>query len=59
MNKCKKCGSIDIAVFYHSCWGDCDYGDKHKRQEEHLHKNCRKCGYDWVEDCLDKLPDKK
>ena len=47
MNKCVKCGSVDINVRYIV-----------KENREYLAKKCNRCEYLWAEDCLDKK-DKK
>jgi hypothetical protein len=58
---CPKCGANgkgDIKTGYHKgpepgqgadtgsiCWGRLEEG------REHLHRMCKKCGYEWLEDC--------
>jgi len=48
-NSCCKCGGNDVSVKF--CYGreNCNFG----APRDHLHRMCRKCGYKWVEGCLD------
>jgi hypothetical protein len=61
LSSCPKCGEQNIYIRYKGK----DIGQHHLyqdsnvyrsllcvRQDEHLHKICRECGYEWVEDCL-------
>lgn len=45
---CKKCGGGYATHFYHEA-GDC-IGRRNRRDDEHLHYICSRCGYDW---CVD------
>lgn len=49
---CPKCGARDISMQY------CN--DQHATSEhssdmalEHMHRQCARCGYPWIEACLD------
>ncbi|MEO6458792.1 MAG: hypothetical protein ABIO92_11065 [Chloroflexia bacterium] len=49
---CPKCGARDISMQY------CN--DQHAASEyssevaiEHMHRQCARCGYPWIEACLD------
>lgn len=55
---CEKCGSVDIYTCYHakgcnrekcSCTR-CGYNDHNKRRDEHLHRHCHGCSWDWCDD---------
>lgn len=46
--ECTKCGAIDISIIY--CSGGTSTCYKY---EEHIHRTCRRCGYNWTEMCLD------
>jgi hypothetical protein len=57
---CMKCGSDDIYTRYHargcekeacSC-SRCDYSSLSRRHDEHLHRMCRGCGFDWIAEVL-------
>lgn len=48
--KCSKCGFDDITVahcdgYTHNCF--------RRGTTEHLHRTCARCGYRWIEMCLD------
>lgn len=45
---CAKCDSGYATHFYHEA-GDC-IGRRNRRDDEHLHYICSRCGYDW---CVD------
>lgn len=57
---CAKCGGTEIGRIYHArgCDRDicscskCGYSDHNKDHDEHLHRYCRDCRYDWVEPVL-------
>lgn len=61
---CPKCGSKDIHTSYHapgcskeSCnCNQCNYNDHSKEHDEHLHRYCRGCRYDWIDPVLDTSP---
>ena len=56
---CRKCDNKDVGAFW------CDPNDhlwrprsdmcQHLRHDDidHIHRNCRCCGYTWLEGCLD------
>lgn len=50
---CAKCGHVGASTTY--CPGSLD--PKHlpgcECQCEHLHRRCARCGYEWLEACLD------
>jgi hypothetical protein len=56
---CMKCGGTDILTRYHKsgkdCWDGCccEYclPGELKGIEEHLHRTCRTCQYDWRDPC--------
>lgn len=63
---CSKCGSDDIGTTYHkqgcgkascSC-ATCSYGSHAKSHDEHLHRFCRGCGFDWLDAVLSPDPEK-
>ena len=48
---CPKCGHNEVGTFY--C-NDPGYGDicwVKEVEKEHLHRNCRRCFYEWFESC--------
>ncbi len=52
--KCGKCGDEEIATIY------CGHPlpDKaHPEIKEHFHRKCKRCGFNWVEKCLDSEQD--
>ena len=44
---CAKCGGQNIGVAYHESRRDCLYYNQSAIEQEHLHYNCRTCGYNW------------
>ncbi len=59
-SSCPKCGSTDISMSYHkqgcsdlncSC-AECSWGSHHNQHDEHLHRHCRGCQYDWIDPVL-------
>jgi hypothetical protein len=51
---CIKCGNESADTEYHSGVGimpPCFYN------KEHLHRRCTRCGYIWIELCLDATPE--
>ncbi len=52
--KCPKCGHDDIHTRYVAHGGrygqPCEF--KSYRENEHLHRYCRRCSYEWCEACL-------
>ena len=57
MSKCIKCKSENVETKYHLDFRACSRnvcGSFNKRDDEHLHKYCNTCGYDWTEDTADK-----
>lgn len=61
--RCEKCGQTDIATQYHArhchatecSFSRCWYGSHSKRHDEHLHRTCRTCGYDWTQDVVGEI----
>lgn len=59
---CSKCGGTEILTRHHvgsSYWGDtarCPHGvaaqGRSHRGDEHLHRTCQTCRYDWTDDVL-------
>ena len=57
--KCSKCGSGDINTQFHRAMyfsQQCTWGSNAKSSAEHMHRSCRRCGYDWLEVPLDNSP---
>ncbi len=50
---CVKCGSEDIHTAWHKSGFDCLYGSNTSPHDEHLHRHCRGCGYDWADKPMD------
>lgn len=53
--KCPKCGHDDIGTHYaDGGYLGCLYGcpDRYRDGTEHMDRNCRRCGYLWVEAAL-------
>jgi len=48
--RCLKCGG-EASTEWHM--QDDDRCDIDLRDSEHLHRTCTRCGYDWLEKCLD------
>ena len=54
--KCPKCGGDDICTRYHPTVYfsyACSYRDCSHEGDEHLHRYCRRCAYDWCQAPLD------
>lgn len=56
--KCPKCGGDDLATTFHAA-SDLTHPmavgrDRCDVHDEHIHRHCRRCGYDWIEAPLDK-----
>ena len=53
--KCLKCGWGEASTHYHpgGIWGATGCP-----REEHLHRYCQRCGYDWIEACLEEKKEK-
>ena len=51
-SKCSKCGGKDVNTYY--CKGSSFlYGAIcHAEEKEHLHRNCQRCHYEWLEAVL-------
>jgi len=50
--QCPKCGDCDIAICFckGSIWSwECAF----RQRGEHLHRQCRRCHYAWLEACRD------
>ncbi len=48
--KCEKCGGEEISTGY------CGHALPNKASpkiKEHFHRQCKRCGFSWVEKCLD------
>ena len=48
--KCVKCGNEEVDVSY------CGYplpDDTSEGVKEHFHRQCKRCGFNWRENCLD------
>ena len=53
---CPKCGFKDIATSYHPRRSYCDPWSRftfNAQDDEHLHRTCRRCGYDWTDAVLE------
>lgn len=53
--KCDKCGGNDIYTGYYNRSDDsfyCGYSTNCRIYGEHMHRSCRRCGYQWVENIL-------
>ncbi len=54
---CSKCGSSNVSARYceHDWCSDFDhkYGRCQAADGPHIHRYCRRCGYDWLEAPLD------
>ena len=49
---CPKCGGSDMYDRYHrqrTFGEDCSFSDIHRSGDEHIHRFCRTCQYDWLE----------
>ncbi len=62
--RCPKCGADDLWTSYHapgctrkhcSC-SNCGAASNAQRHDEHLHRGCRVCHFDWTEDVRDAAP---
>jgi hypothetical protein len=53
--RCSKCGYEDISTQYVEPDRPYAYGCRfHKTtNDEHLHRYCRRCGYEWAEACIE------
>lgn len=52
---CTKCGGVNIAVTYHNTYygrNGCGLNTQRWRSDEHLHRTCQTCSWDWTEDCV-------
>ena len=51
-SKCPKCGEKKVNTWY--CKGNSfAYGTIcHVEEKEHLHRNCQRCHYEWLETAL-------
>ena len=46
---CPKCASTNIYTRFHRDTTYCEYGaERSTTNEEHLHHNCRHCGFAWT-----------
>lgn len=52
---CPKCGHKDVSTHYVSAsyWARYDCRHHPSTNEEHLHRWCRRCDYQWAERCID------
>lgn len=59
--KCRKCGSSDIALFYHKEEAESDSlcYKENLGEQEHICHHCRVCGYVWITKCLHHKANKK
>lgn len=53
---CRKCGCKDIYVRWEPGIHWSSVARMCTRQQEHLHRYCRNCGWDWTEPPLDVEP---
>lgn len=51
-NKCPKCGGVEISERHHEGIDKCTWGQSHF-VGEHIHRTCKRCGYQWPETPLD------
>ncbi len=54
-NKCPKCGGCEISDQYHKDQWPCNRyrHDKPVWDKEHIHRTCKRCGYEWAEEPLE------
>ena len=50
---CPKCSHASVSITHQRRYlvGICHYGDC--SADEHLHRRCQRCGYQWAEACID------
>lgn len=48
---CSKCGCSDVD-FQH-CYGGAQNKNSICPKGEHIHKHCKRCGFEWLERCKD------
>ena len=51
--QCTKCGSKDISTTYHRNRNGCSFTQHNQDTNEHLHRTCRNCSYDWCDPTKD------
>lgn len=57
---CEKCSHAEIGVYYCPqpqpawiCWPHVRIAQRGLSDCEHMHRTCKRCGYEWLETCID------
>lgn len=59
--KCPKCGHDETSDAYHKNGYKCPFGSVVDvgREEEHIHRTCKRCGFDWPEAVLERTKERR